>query len=138
MECPRPQPGQKSIPSILKTQNEKCVSVPGDINASNVNDAIQNVNSKYLNIFFVILFRLCDTTRAIPGSRSLTGHFNFISSMDQIIMEKIVPPFYFLWTLQELLPAGVHLNLKLRHQQTRLLQTHGGAGHFYFLLSHVK
>ena len=66
MEWPRPQPGQKSIPSILKTQNEKCVSVPGDINASNVNDAIQNVNSKYLNIFFVILFRLCDTTRAIP------------------------------------------------------------------------
>jgi hypothetical protein len=49
MEWPMPQPGQKSIPSNLKMQNEKCPSAAGFMIASITLAVIQNTSSVYLN-----------------------------------------------------------------------------------------
>ena len=47
IEWPNPHPGQKERPRNLKKQKEKCASVEGSINASIINDVIQNTSSKY-------------------------------------------------------------------------------------------
>jgi hypothetical protein len=47
MECPNPQPGQKSIPTSLKRHNVKWDADAVGIIASKVNPEIQNNNSKY-------------------------------------------------------------------------------------------
>jgi len=73
MEWPRPQPGHQVNPSILSGQNEKCASLVGLVNASEISAATQKASSKYLEKTVLINFiRFCGKQYRYPQCKQYT------------------------------------------------------------------